>query len=141
WSSDVCSSDLGDFFLCDGKPESVTAERTDVHRVLQRVGAGGGLQPDGRIDQPSFVIDAEDPETAEVIRDDQIRLVSGSDCAEFLQAVAAGGIYRRHFYGGHGRKTQLDCSSYIIVNVSLTENVLNVFVVRTEGKVLAGQIV
>src|SRR5699024_1148613 len=99
------------------------------------------LRPDGRIDQPSFVIDAEDPETAEVIRDDQVRLVSGSDCAEFLQAVAASGIYRRHFYGGHGRKTQLDCSSYIIINVSLTENVLNVFVVRTEGKVLAGQIV
>src|SRR5699024_584251 len=65
----------------------------------------------------------------------------GSDCAEFLQAVAASGIYRRHFYGGHGRKTQLDCSSYIIINVSLTENVLNVFVVRTEGKDLAGQIV
>src|SRR5699024_6631923 len=69
--------DHGYFFLCDGKPESVTAERTDVHRVLQRVGAGGGLRPDGRIDQPSFVIDAEDPETAEVIRDDQVRLVSG----------------------------------------------------------------
>ena len=114
---------------------------SQMHRVKQLRRAWSRFQLQPVIDEFSVIEYHLGIKILQGVPHDQIRIKSGRHRTCTAEAIAAGRLYGRHLNGRNRADAHADRFADIVVDISLTNDVLDMTVVRTEAKTLRIRIV
>ena len=86
------------------------------------------------LDFYAFMINFQHVHVSEIIQNHQISLIARSNGTQMLQSITPGGLDRCHFKSLFRSQSKLYRAFYIVINMSLSPYLFNVFIICTKAE-------